>query len=494
MPMMSRQVVVVQDQKMRGYPAHPVFHPDRRYLEYPFEEISPERNEVYELVRQCFLLAGLDSERAGSAGWNPLGELVQPGETVLLKPNLVKESHPRDPEGWRYILTHGSVVRAVADYVSIALQGRGKIIIADAPQTDSSFKLIDQRLGFSELKRFYAGKGIELEVMDLRKEEWHSKEGIILRRSKLTGDPSGYVAYDLGDRSEFLGHGGAGRYYGADYDTREMNRHHSQGRHEYLLARTAIDADVVFSLPKLKAHKKAGVTATLKNLVGVNGDKNWLPHHTEGSPEVGGDERPSLGGKDRTERGVVDFFRRITLRSPFWGGIIHRLARKLGARLFGDTESVIRSGNWWGNDTVWRMCLDLNKIILYGNRDGTLRLAVPSSRKRHFSLVDGIEAGEGAGPLDPDPVFCKTLIFGIDPACVDAVCCWFMGFDPKKVPIVNHAFMCHGYPLTDQKLEDIEVLSNRKEWTKGLPSLLLKAPNRFKPHFGWKDHVELINE
>ena len=52
--------------------------------------------------------------------------------------------------------------------------------------------------------------------------------------------------------------------------------------------------DLFVNLPKLKTHKKTGITCSLKNFVGINGDKNWLPHHTEGVPANGGDEFPSF--------------------------------------------------------------------------------------------------------------------------------------------------------------------------------------------------------
>jgi hypothetical protein len=45
-------------------------------------------------------------------------------------------------------------------------------------------------------------------------------------------------------------------------------------------------------------------------------------------------------------------------------------------KILGETGKVIRSGNWHGNDTIWRMILDLNKILLYGNPDGTMRPGV----------------------------------------------------------------------------------------------------------------------
>src|SRR5262249_10462304 len=150
---------------------------------------------------------------------------------------------------------------------------------------------------------------------------------------------------------------------------------------------SAIDCDVVISLPKLKTHKKAGITVSLKNLVGINGGKNWLPHHTEGDPSVGGDEHPSPDAKHRMERASVAYLRQLSLRVPAVGPWTHRHARRFGRRVFGDPEDVIRCGNSWGNATTCRMCLDLNKILAYGNPDGSLRGGTPENRKRHYILV-----------------------------------------------------------------------------------------------------------
>ncbi|MCA9951993.1 MAG: DUF362 domain-containing protein, partial [Anaerolineales bacterium] len=438
----------------------------------------------------AFNLAGLDVANYGTADWNPLKELIKPGETVLLKPNLVKETHPRDPVGWTYVLTHGSIIRAVADYVWKALQGEGKVILGDAPQTDSSFSTIAKLLGLNELSEFYASLGLDFEIVDLRKEEWVNQGDVIVARNKLSGDPHGYISFDLGSKSEFAEHSGEGHYYGADYDAGEVNYHHSGGRHEYLIAGTAVHADVIFSLPKLKTHKKAGITVSLKNLVGINGDKNWLPHHTEGDPSTGGDERPFLDMKDRSERSIVPVFRWFSLNIPGLGPQIHRFARRLGSHLYGDTEDIVRSGNWWGNDTVWRMCLDLNKIVLYGNPDGTFRSEEPLSQKRHYVLVDGILAGEGRGPMNPDPVPAGIIVFGIHPASVDAACAYLMGFDPENIPIVRQAFLCDHFPLAQWNWRDVTLLSNKPAWNGILPDIPDDSTLKFKPHFGWIGHIE----
>ena len=418
------------------------------------------------------------------------GELDSPGETVLLKPNFVKECHPRDPLGWQYVLTHGSVIRAVADYVWKALKGRGKIILADAPQTDSSFTKICEVLQLNHIQNFYHQKGLDFEIIDLRREEYVNQDGVIVKRFSLKGDPSGYVAYDLAASSEFANHDGGGRYYGADYDEGEVNRHHTRSKHEYLISASAMKPDIVFSLPKLKTHKKAGITVSLKNLVGINGEKNWLPHHTEASWTNPGDERPMDGRGRPLERLFVKPIRHLSLRSPRFGTWLHRHARRYGADVFGDTEEVIRSGNWYGNDTVWRMCLDLNKIVSYGNLDGTLRSSSPQYRKRHLALVDGILAGEGRGPMNPDPVPAGLILFGINCPSVDAACAWLMGYDPERIPIVRQAFRCRNYSLAEWDWHDVRVVSNCPEWNYRLTEISDHSTFHFKPHFGWAGWIE----
>src|SRR5215469_349412 len=473
-----------------AYPSVPPFHPRSEVGDCIFPERGREDNPAYLGVRECFRLAGLDPSNYGTPHWNPLADLIRAREVVLLKPNLVKEAHPRDPDGWRYVLTHGSIVRAVADYVWKALEGKGKIIVADAPQTDSSFTAITRLLGLDEIQRYYKNKGLAFELIDLRKEQWTNRDGVIVQRQQLAGDPYGDVAFDLADSSEFANHRGAGRYYGADYDSAEVNRHHSGGRHEYLLSDAAIRCDVFFNLPKLKTHKKAGVTLALKNLVGINSDKNWLPHHTEGDPARGGDEHPQPGAKHRLERRLVSMTHRAAVAFPVAGSYVMRKLRKPGLRVFGDTEQVIRSGNWYGNDTVWRMCLDLNKLLAYGNPDGTLRDDRASDRKRHYVLVDGIIAGEGRGPIDPDPVCAGLLAFGTHAPSVDAACAFLMGFDPERIPIIANAFRCKNYSLASGGWRDVEITSTRRDWNGRIDAIADAETLHFKPHFGWTGHIE----
>jgi uncharacterized protein (DUF362 family) len=403
---------------------------------------------------------------------------------------MIKEFHPRDPEGWRYVLTHGSFIRAVSDYVCIALNGRGRIIVCDAPQTDSNFKLICQRLGLDRVAEFYRSMGVQFDLMDLRQEEWESQGGAVIHRRKLAGDPRGGMAFDLGPSSEFSRHDGNGKYYGADYNLNEVNSHHAGGLHEYFLSRSVIEADVFINLPKLKTHKMTGITVALKNLVGITADKNWLPHHTQGDPSSGGDEFPTAARTHKVERAALMYLRRIALRSPAIGGRVLALAKSAGQPIFGDSDKVIRAGNWHGNDTTWRMCLDLNKILLCGRPDGTIPLPADHETKRYLALVDGVMAGEGNGPVDPDPVPTGIILGGTNPVAVDSAAAILMGFDPDKIPLLVNAFKCSSYPLAQGTWRDIQLISDFEPWAGRLAEIDPATCFHFRPHFGWEGHIE----
>ena len=74
-------------------------------------------------MREIFRLLELDVEHFGEASWNPLGFLISPGDKVVIKPNLIRESHIIRKAEWQQIVTHGSIIRAVIDYALIALRG-----------------------------------------------------------------------------------------------------------------------------------------------------------------------------------------------------------------------------------------------------------------------------------------------------------------------------------------------------------------------------------
>ncbi len=200
--------------------------------------------------------------------------------------------------------------------------------------------------------------------------------------------------------------------------------HHTGGRHEYALPQTVLDADVIINVPKLKTHKKTGVTLALKSVIGLTSEKYWLPHFTAGDPSVGGDEydRPQSVG-ERLEARLSRF------PLPRGHSLIARAPRT-------DLPRRPQDGSWEGNDTLWRTILDLNRAVLYADREGVLQ---PVAQRRYLTIVDGIIAGEGEGPLGATPVRAGVLVGGTDPVVVDAVCARLIGFDPARIPQIARA-------------------------------------------------------
>jgi hypothetical protein len=159
-----------------------------------------------------------------------------------------------------------------------------------------------------------------------------------------------------------------------------------------------------------------------------------------------------------------------------------------GRKLFGDTRQVVRSGNWHGNDTIWRMILDLNKVLFYSGLDGTMRDGNFVNAKRYIGIVDAGLVGEGHGPLAPDPVWMGYLFCGVNPVAIDAVSAAFMGFDPLKIPTIARAFQVLYYPLCTFSYEDVRVsIDNREVPLKDFPEKLVVP---CEAQFGWKGHIE----
>lgn len=485
---MSVLPVGIWRQAEARYPERPPYPPPARFPELRYEGPLDPRNAVYASVRELFRLMGFDAERFGTREWNPLGWLVRPGETVFLKPNMISHRH-RLRDEWDYVITHGAVLRAVADYVVLALGREGRLIVGDAPQTDSLWEGIVAHMGLAELRAYYDALGVPMELLDLRDEHHVDRDGIYVAAQRLPGDPRGGAAVDLATDSMFTELDGQGkRYYGAYYDEGETNAHQRDGRHEYCVSRSPLIADVFVNLPKLKTHKKCGLTVNLKSLVGINANKNWLPHYAFGAPENGGDQFDALTLKTRLENAIVRPAKRLLMRGIGPVQTLARRTKRIGYDVFGDTEEVVRSGNWHGNDTVWRMSLDLNRILMYADGEGAMREGGPM--KRYFSVVDGIAAMEGNGPVAGTRREAGLLIAGANPVAVDTVCARVIGLDPERLPIIRRAWAPHRWPLVAGRPVDVVPVSNEACWDRPLAEWRSEESMRFKPHFGWVGRIE----
>src|ERR1035441_3004116 len=135
---MSIEVAALRTKVVR-YPSRSPFHPSTAYPEYPFKGfLQEEPNVAYDGVRELLRLLRLDARNLDTDRWNPLGHIIQPGMTVVLKPNFVRSRHYEGKDLFS-VIPHNSVLRAVADYCWIALKGAGRIVIADAPNFDTDW-------------------------------------------------------------------------------------------------------------------------------------------------------------------------------------------------------------------------------------------------------------------------------------------------------------------------------------------------------------------
>jgi len=138
------------------YPEQPPYSPGMLHPEYSFnpQTLINGANNAYEGVRNALRLSQLDIKNYGKKDWNPLGEIINPGDLVVLKPNFVRDFRETQPGDGDCLITHGSIIRAVLDFVFIAIKGNGRIVIADAPQNDADFNMIRQMTGLDEIQLF----------------------------------------------------------------------------------------------------------------------------------------------------------------------------------------------------------------------------------------------------------------------------------------------------------------------------------------------------
>lgn len=431
-------------------------------IAYPLQLPFDPPNPVYEAVERVLVHLGLDRAHAGTSGWNPLAGLVRPGQHVVIKPNFVssRNFHQRYARhDFFCCCTHPSVIRPVIDLAWRALDGRGTISIAEAPLEGGDLGTTLAALGVLEMvDTLQRRDGINLELIDLRDFQIVPHMAIdnravagrslnvgVLKREALAGDARGYTTVNLGRASSF-----------AELDGRceRLRFHHSNpgwpalhhwgGRHEYSLPNTVLAADLVVSLPKMKTHKKTGVTLSLKNMIGTTNEKYWLPHFSAGTPPDG-DEYPvvpALGAR------VATFLSRIALP----GG--HALVLRC-PQVDQHEDPIIYDGNWSGNDTLWRTILDLNRIVRYADSRGGMRDA---PQRQILTIIDGIVAGEGNGPLAPSPKRCGLLIAGLDAWACDYAATRMMGVDPSMIKFLSAAVCSGPYPVTRLTPQSVRVV------------------------------------
>jgi uncharacterized protein (DUF362 family) len=461
------------------YPHFIPYNPGINYPEYLFGELSNESNQVYESVRQLLLQLDLDKENYGYRNWNPLRKFIRPGNTVVIKPNWVNHFNPVEDD-ITSLISHSSVIRVILDYVLISLNGNGKVIIGDAPIQSCNFEVLSEKNKIIDIVKFLQPKtSVIIEIKDFRKEKLISNHGIYER---IVNFEKSYITVNLRNNSfldeiknDYL------KFRVNGYDKSKMLKHHNDCDHIYLIAEEVLQADAVIEIPKLKTHQKAGITCCLKNNVGINVAKDCLVHHRKGALDEGGDAYNKKNIGQQIKEIINENYDKADIR---FLQFIYKILFKFHKIVFSYTrDQTISEGNWYGNDTVWRMIHDLNRIVFYADSSGTIK---KEQQRKVLYLVDGIIGGEGEGPLRPSSIHSGILAFGIDPVLIDSCMASLMGFSFEKIPSIKKALTkeLFGYGI-DNLLKNIVLINGSCE-----PISKIINNKGFIPPVCWQNHIE----
>jgi len=94
-----------------------------------------------------------------------------------------------------------------------------------------------------------------------------------------------------------------------------------------------------------------------------------------------------------------------------------------------------------------------------------------------LSIIDGIVAGEGNGPLAPKPKRCGVLVGGRDSWACDYVATTLMGVDPAGIGFLSDAARAMPYPITRLTPEMLRIV----------PSEEMRVRFDFDLPLGWRN-------
>lgn len=435
---------------------------------YSYDDIDKIRDSVFEALNRI---------RANM--------LINTGDTVLIKPNLVMDTNHIRSNGTDCLFTQPCVIEAVVEYVVNQLEGVGRIIIGDAPMQECVFENIR---GLQDIVSKYKSRELKIELVDFREIKSHVDSGV--HKSEFNPNAHGKII-NLGRDSLFYNEEEKclSNLRITNYDPRILPKHHFGEIHEYYISEYVLDADVIINMPKPKSHRKAGATIALKNFVGANTRKEFLPHHTIGSIKDGGDEyeKKSLVHSLRTKlfdvKNILEADNKYS-RARAIGVIILFLTAILKF-----SNNPYSEGSWYGNDTISKTISDLNRIVTYADKNGKLCI---SKQRNIINVADMIISGEKEGPVAPSPKNVGFIAAGLNQVCFDEVISTMMGFDYHKIPaIVRARNNEHRLPLVNKNAVPV-ISSNIIEYDgKVINELDKNTLLRFIPTEGWKGHIEL---
>ena len=386
-------------------------------------------NRVKNMVKEA-----LENYLVSVYGTRDIRSLIKPGMKIVIKPNLVHELN--------FLVRFDHIDM---DNPNDCFIDSISVTICECPlQSCTVEKIINQEM-LADLERTY---NIIINFVDARRTKYiyGKKEPTVLHGLRSEDN---YVDIDLGSDSVHSQYDDkVDRFRVTDYPPDEMRKFHSKGRHIYRIAKEIMDADIVISVPKLKTHMKAGITNAMKNFVGIVGNKECLPHHTKGCPSTGGDNYGDFSLikifseylVDRANNYLLTDEREYYKRRKIVDMLLR--IRKVFC-LDGDI-----TGSWYGNDTISRTVVDLNRLVYFGGKDGKMH---DHSQRKVLSIVDAIVSGQGEGPMRPRPNYTGFIAVSESTAAADAVCAELIGVDSSKIHYLFEDRVVQGkYSLSPQ--------------------------------------------
>ncbi len=473
---------IIHDKDIYYPDASEFFSPSQNYPEYPFPHIATRPNLVYDAVRNCLAQANLDQSNYGTPSWNPLRYVIPEGSNVFVLCNFVYHKRPNETViDFFSKCTHGSVLRAVLDYVLLATGEKRMVRFGNAPIQSCDWWKVLEETGAAKVIDFYnAHSRHVVEACDLRSYviKVHLFGGITSIEKKGSKDE---IEIDLGKDSlleDLYASKIIPKFRSLDYDPQLTSSYHDKNKHVYVLNKNILEADVIVNLPKLKTHEKVGATLGIKNCVGGISHKHCLAHFRFGPPRSGGDEYRNGHYINWMESKLDE----VTSTMPH-----SKASNYLRTVIFIMRKFIFYflrrnvGGGWVGNDTTWRMGMDIARILQHSEKTGVLH---DDERRKIIVFIDGIVSGEGKGPLAPTAKPYGYLSYSDDIATGDYVAACFMGLIPESFPVIKGAFDLPSYALTNMKIPEIQTVVNGTLYDQAkLKSLGIK---RFKMPYGWE--------
>jgi uncharacterized protein (DUF362 family) len=248
--------------------------PDRAVVSFSYDPLigygtsappyDPASNTAYDFVWETVERLNLGSHES------PLDDLINPGDTVLIKPNWV-EFGPG-------VYTRPEVIRPLIDMAYAA--GAAQIYVGDGSANVDLGEEVMSSGNYTAMGTALAAGGVPVQVVNLNKRDygWHWVN--LSSNSSFAG--SNITQAQLGTGWEQL--------FEHDYYFATDNYSVSPGGNVtgwYAVNDIVLDSDVIINVPKLKTHQEMIATGSIKNLVGFTlcstFDDEWygqrIPHH-----------------------------------------------------------------------------------------------------------------------------------------------------------------------------------------------------------------------